>query len=60
MKIEYTRKKLELARVTLAKEEMELRIQERLDEISRLEENIKIQEKTEEKLKTELAQMSGG
>jgi chaperonin cofactor prefoldin len=34
---------VELKRVDAAKEEMELRVQERMEEIQRLEDNIKIQ-----------------
>ena len=48
------KKELELMRVSLAKEEMKLRIEERLDEIERLKRNIEIQEQTEEKIKKEL------
>jgi chromosome segregation ATPase len=42
--LEVKRLKLELKRVDTAKEEMEFRIEERLAEISRLKDNIKIQE----------------
>ena len=48
------RKQLEYSRVQLAKQELELKIEERLDEIERLKEHIKIQIKREEELKKEL------
>jgi hypothetical protein len=60
MSLEKKKKELELMRVTLARQEMELRIEERLDEIKRLKENIEIQLKTEEKIKQDLEQFNKG
>lgn len=44
MSIDIKRKKLELARVSLAKEELEFKIFEREEEIRRLKDMVKIQE----------------
>ena len=44
-KLEIAKKKLELSKVKCAKEEMELKIFEREEEISRLQENIELQNK---------------
>jgi hypothetical protein len=44
-KIDIAKKKLELSKVKCAKEEMELRIFEREEEIARLKENIENQDK---------------
>lgn len=44
MSLELKKKEMEIKRVVLAKEEMELRIEERKDEIRRLEENMRIQD----------------
>jgi hypothetical protein len=54
MSIEYRKKKLELMRVQTAKEELELKRLERIEEIQRLELHIKAQQETEEKLVKEL------
>lgn len=43
MSLDKKKRELELARVQLARREMEFRIEERMEEIKRLEENIKIQ-----------------
>lgn len=48
--LELKRLKVELLRVSSAKGEMELRIEERLEEIEKLRENIKIQEAKEKEL----------
>jgi len=54
MSIEYKKKQLELDRVTLAKKELEFRIEERLDEIEKLKEHILVQEKRVKELQEEL------
>lgn len=48
------RKQLELSRVKLAREEMELKIEERLEEIERLKNNIQIQINKEKDLEKEI------
>ena len=48
------RKKVELKRVSCAKEEFELRIHERMDEIERIREQIKISEAKEISLAEEI------
>lgn len=55
MSLDLKKKKLELARVQVAKQELEFKIEERADEIQRLKEHIKVQEQTEEKLKQEIS-----
>lgn len=59
MSLELKRKQVELSRVQTAKQEMELRVAERLDEIKRLEENIEIQIKAEIKINEELRVLKG-
>lgn len=54
MSLEKKKKELELMRVSLARQELELKIEERLDEIKRLKEHIEIQLKKESELKEEL------
>lgn len=44
MSLELKKKEMELKRVVLAKEEMQLRIEERLDEIERIKDQMKIQD----------------
>lgn len=53
--IELKRKKLELSRVELARQEQELKIEEKLEEIERLKATIEIQVKKENELKAEIA-----
>lgn len=53
--IDVKRKKLELSRVQLARQEQEFKIEERLEEIARLNSNIEIQRKKEEELIAEIA-----
>lgn len=48
--LEAQRKKLELSRVRVAREDMELKIAERMEEISRIQDHIKIQIEKEEEL----------
>ena len=55
--LELKKLKVELLRVQAAKGEMELRIDERMDEIQRLEEHVKVQIAKEEELKTKIAEM---
>lgn len=47
MSLDKKRKQLELSRVTLAREELELKIEERLEEIERLKSHIEIQKEKE-------------
>jgi len=54
MGIELKRKQLELSRVELARQEQELKIEERMEEIGRIEAMILIQKKKEEELKQEI------
>lgn len=55
--LELKKLQVELLRVSAAKGEMELRIDERMDEIKRLEEHIKVQIAKEEELKAKIADM---
>lgn len=48
--LEIKKLKVELLRVSAAKGEMELRVEERMEEIKRLQDNIKIQEEKEKEL----------
>lgn len=50
MSLEYRRRKMELSRVALAREELELKIEERLEEIERLKAAIDIQMSKEAEL----------
>ena len=52
--LDFKKKELELARVKVAQQELELRIEERLEEIERLKEHIQIQKQAVEKLQKEL------
>ena len=52
--LELKRMKLELVKVAAARNEIEFRIEERLDEISRLQEHIKVQEAKEAELKSKI------
>ena len=54
MSLDLKRKKLELQRVSVATEELKFKIEERLDEIQRIESHIKVQENTIEKLINEI------
>lgn len=55
MSIELKRKQLELSRVELARQEQEFKIEEKMDEISRLKNTIEIQKSREIELKAEIA-----
>lgn len=52
--LEKKKKELELQRVELAKKELEFKIEERMDEVSRLKEHIAIQDSKIEQIKQEL------
>lgn len=54
MSIELKRKKLELSRVELARQEQELKIEEKMEEVKRLESMIEIQTNKENELKAEI------
>lgn len=56
MTLEKKKKVLELKRVETAKMELELKIEERLEEIERLKKAIEIQILTEQKLKKEIGE----
>lgn len=53
-KLDLKRKELELQRVTTAQMDLELKIEERLDEIERMKEHVEIQKAAAEKLKEEI------
>ena len=55
--LELKKMQVELLRVSAAKGEMELRIHERMDEIARIEEHLKIQEAKEVELQAKIAEM---
>lgn len=55
--MELKRKKLELSRVSLAREEQEFKIEERMEEIKRLQVMIEIQMKKEQELQAEIAKL---
>jgi len=52
--IDLKRKKLELSRVELARQEQEFKIEERMEEIGRLQSMIDIQKTKEQELKAEI------
>lgn len=54
MTLERKKKQLELKRVVMAREELEFKIEERLEEIERLKSHIDVQLRKEEELKLEL------
>ena len=54
MSIDLKRKKLELSRVELARQEQEFKIEERMEEIARITAMIEIQKSKEEELKMEI------
>ena len=53
--LELKRIKLELIKVAAARHEIEFRIEERLDEIARLKEHVKVQEAKEAELTEKIA-----
>ena len=54
MSLEVSRKKLELGRVRLAKQELEFKLEQNMEEINRLQEHIKVQESKEKDLLEEI------
>ena len=60
MSLEISRKKLELARVQVARQEQEFKILERQEEINRLQTAIEQQTAAEDKLKEAIAQLEKG
>lgn len=58
MSLELKKKQLELKRVETARFDLELKIEERLDEIKRLEIAIQQQIETEEKLKIQVIELT--
>lgn len=54
--LELKRLKLDLVKISAAKCELQFKIEERLDDIRRIEENIKISELKEEEIKAKIAQ----
>lgn len=56
MSLDLKRKKLELGRVRMARQELEFRIEERQEEIQRLQEHINTQKEKEQQLENELKQ----
>lgn len=58
MTLDKKRKQLELSRVEVARQELEFKIEERLDEIKRLEAHIEVQKTKEAELKEELAKLN--
>ena len=59
MSLELKRKQHELAAVMLAKQGMELKIEERKEEIKRLQEHILVQDSAVEKLMIEIERIKG-
>lgn len=57
--LELKRTKLELLRVSTARAEMEFRVEERLEEIKRIKENIKLQEDKEKELNNKIKTLGG-
>ena len=55
--LERKKKEVELMRVSASKEGMELTIMERIEEIERVRDNIKVQEKKMAELEEELKQL---
>ncbi len=53
--LELKRMKLELIKVAAARHELEFRVEERLEDINRLKDNIRIQEAKEIELKEKIA-----
>lgn len=54
--LDLKRLKLDLIKVGAAKAELQFKIEERLEDIRRIEDNIKISEAKEEELKTKIAE----
>ena len=58
MSLDIKRKQLELSRVGLAREEMELKIEECLEQIAKYKNAIEVQMKKEEELKADIAALT--
>lgn len=58
MSLDKKKKKVELMRVETARHELELKIEERLEEIERLKEHVSVQIKKEEELKKEIEKLN--
>ena len=58
--LELKRMKLELIKVAAARHELEFRIEERLEEINRIKEHVKVQEAKEAELMEKIAAESSG
>lgn len=54
MSLDIKRKKVELSRVQVARQELELKIEEKMEEIERIKAHIEVQNKAEERLLKEL------
>ena len=54
MSLDIKRKKVELSRVQVARQELELKIEERLEEIERLKSHIEIQNQAEQRILEQL------
>ena len=59
MSIEIKRKKLELARVQMAKSELEFKVEERIEEINKFKEHVKVQSEKEKELLEEIETLEG-
>ena len=57
MSLELKKKQLELARVQIARQELEFKIDERLEDIERLKGHVEVQKQAEEKLQAEIQQI---
>lgn len=58
MSLDLKRKKVELSRVRVAKEELLLKIEEKMEEIERLKQHVEIQIETEKKLEEIIKNLS--
>lgn len=58
MSLELKKKKLEYSRVSLAREELEVKVAERQEEIARMQEYIVIQSAKEDELLKQIAELS--
>jgi len=59
MSLEKMKKELELQKVKIAKQEMELKIEERMEDVRRLKSHIKIQDEKIQELHEELKALRG-
>lgn len=58
MSLELKRRQLELMRVEMARRELEFKVEERNEEIKRIQDNIKIQIEKEAELKKEIENLN--